>query len=83
VEADVAYVTDDECKTYRTICPLVPIVMGEHGLANEHEEVKKAIQRLENRLTRIEVLIPFVTALIIKLMDWGLARIATAAAAQH
>ena len=79
----MAYVTGEECKEYRTVCPLVPIVMGEHGLANEHEEVKRAIQRLENRLTRIEVLIPFVTAIIIKLLDWGLARIATASAAAH
>jgi hypothetical protein len=79
----MAYVTDDECKEFRAVCPLVPIVMGEHGLVNEHEEDRKTIQRLENRMTRIEVLIPFVTALIIKLMDWGLARIATAAAAAH
>jgi hypothetical protein len=77
----MTYVTDEECKEYRTVCPLVPIVMGEHGLANEHEEVKKAIQRLEKRLTRIEVLIPFVTVILMKLLDWGLARIQLAAAA--
>jgi hypothetical protein len=77
------YMTKEACEDLRKACPVGAIVLGEHGLENEHEEVKKAIQRLENRLTRIEVLIPFVTALIIKLMDWGLARIATAAAAQH
>jgi hypothetical protein len=75
--------TAGDCEKVRQSCPIALKVLGEHGLENEHEDVKMAIRALENRLTRIEVLIPFVTALIIKLMDWGLARIATAAAAQH
>lgn len=77
------YMTKEACEDLRRVCPVGAVVGGEFGLSKEHEEVKKQLRALENRLTRIEVLIPFVTALIIKLMDWGLARIATAAAAQH
>jgi hypothetical protein len=79
----MAYVTDEDCREYRSACPLVPVIMGEHGLANEHEDLKAEMQRLENRLARIEVLIPFVTVILLKLLDWGLARIAVAAAAAH
>jgi hypothetical protein len=77
------YVTKDDCEDLRKVCPIGAVVFGEHGLENEHEDVKKDIQALERRLTRIEVLIPFVTVILMKLLDWGLARIAVAAAAAH
>lgn len=79
----MAYVTTEDCEKVRQSCPIALKVLGEHGLENEHEDVKTAIRALENRLTRIEVLIPFVTVILLKLLDWGLARISAAAAATH
>jgi hypothetical protein len=77
------YMTKEVCEDLRRVCPVGAVVGGEFGLSAEHEEVKKQLRALENRLTRIEVLIPFVTVILLKLLDWGLARIATAAAAVH
>jgi hypothetical protein len=79
------YMTRQACERLRFACPTKEKVSGEYGLEKEHDDVKKELRTLEKRLTRIEVLIPFVTALIIKLMDWGLARVAAAVAqaAQH
>jgi flavoprotein len=73
------YMTKEACEELRRVCPIGAIVGGEHGLANEHEDVKDAIRKLENRLARIEVLIPFVTVALMKLLDFLLARVTMAA----
>jgi hypothetical protein len=71
--------TKEACEDLRRVCPVGAVVGGEFGLSAEHEEVKKELRALENRLTRIEVLIPFVTVALMKLLDFLLARVTMAA----
>jgi hypothetical protein len=72
------YVTKDACEELRTACPVKDKVEGKDGLQDQ-------FHKLDLRLTRLEVLIPVATVILLKLLDWGLARLSAAAAqaAQH
>jgi hypothetical protein len=59
--------TRDDVETFCKTCPVRGVVKGEHGLENEHEDLKKTLHALEIRLVRIEVLVPFATAKL----EWG------------